>query len=53
MGLIPQQWKLAHVVPIFKKGDKKDVSNYRPISLTCLTAKVMERILYEKILFHT
>ena len=52
-GLIPQQWKLANVVPIFKKGDKKDVSNYRPISLTCLTAKVMERILYEKILFHT
>ena len=50
-GLIPQQWKPANVVPIFKKGDKKDVSNYRPISLTCLTAKVMERILYEKFFF--
>ena len=52
-GLIPHQWKLANVVPVFKKGDNKDVSNYRPISLTCLTAKVMERIVYEKILCRT
>ena len=52
-GLIPHQWKLANVVPVFKKGDNKDVSNYRPISLKCLTAKVMERIVYEKILCRT
>ena len=52
-GLIPHQWKLANIVPVFKKGDNKDVSNYRRTSLTCLTAKAMERIVYEKILCRT
>ena len=52
-GLVPHQWKLANVVPVFKKGNNKNVSNYRPISLTCLKAKVMERIAYEKILCRT
>ena len=32
----------ANVVPIYKKGDKSDVNNYRPISLTSLVVKVME-----------
>ena len=49
-GIIPQEWKLANVVPIFKKGDKTSVENYRPISLTCLVMKVFERIVKEKIL---
>ena len=35
-GLIPPDWKLASVVPVFKKGDKNSVENYRPISLTSL-----------------
>ena len=30
----PSDWKLAHVVPVFKKGDRKLINNYRPISLT-------------------
>ena len=49
-GFIPQEWKLANVVPIFKKGDKTCVENYRPISLTCLVMKVFERIIKEKVL---
>ena len=33
IGEIPSAWKKAHVVPIFKKGDKSLVCNYRPVSL--------------------
>ena len=49
-GHIPEEWKLANVVPIFKKGDKASVENYRPISLTCLVMKVFERLVKEKLL---
>ena len=49
-GYIPQEWKLANVVPIFKKGKKSEVENYRPISLTCLVMKVFERIVKRKLL---
>jgi len=42
-GCIPPDWKLASVVPVFKKGDKTSVENYRPISLTSLVMKVFER----------
>ena len=49
-GTIPQEWKLANVVPIFKKGKKDEVENYRPISLTCLVMKIFERIIKVKLL---
>ena len=52
-GYIPQEWKLANVVPIFKKGNKGEVENYRPISLTCLVMKVFERIIKDKLLLLT
>ena len=42
-GCIPPDWKLASVVPVFKKGDENSVENYRPISLTSLVMKVFER----------
>ena len=41
-GVIPKKWKLANVVPIFKKGEKTSVENYRPISLTSLLMKIFE-----------
>ena len=46
-GIIPSEWKSANIVPVHKKGDKDLVSNYRPISLISLTAKIMERIIHE------
>ena len=46
-------WKLANVVPVFKKGEKISIKNYRPISLTCICAKVMECIIHEEILSKT
>ncbi len=44
-GCLPQDWKRAHVTPIFKKGIKKQAGNYRPVSLTCIVCKVMETII--------
>ena len=41
-GTIPNKWKLANIVPVVKKGDKSSVTNYRPISLTCLPMKIFE-----------
>ena len=52
-GLVPNEWKEANVVPIHKKGDKCDITNYRPISLTCLVSKIMERIIQDELLART
>ena len=42
---IPNDWKRAKVTAIFKgKGDTTDPSNYRPISLTAVAFKMLERI---------
>jgi hypothetical protein len=47
---VPDEWKMANVVPIFKKGDKSSVKNYRPVSLLPILSKVMERCVYNKII---
>ena len=49
-GQIPPDWKLAHVVPVHKKGSKSSVENYRPISLTSLVMKVFEKIVRDELL---
>ena len=49
-GCIPVQWKQGSVVPVHKKGDKSQVSNYRPISLLCILSKVMEKYIYNHII---
>ena len=49
-GKIPQQWKDATVVAIFKKGSKHLASNYRPISLTCIICKILESIIRDQML---
>ena len=52
-GCIPRDWKLAHVVPVHKKGSKNNIENYRPISLTSLVMKTYERILKDELLLRT
>ncbi len=49
-GTLPSDWKLANIVPVHKKGSKSDVENYRPISLTSLVVKVMERIVRDQLM---
>ncbi|CAM4548919.1 unnamed protein product [Lepidochelys olivacea] len=51
-GEVPDDWKKANVVPIFKKGKKKDPGNYRLVSLTSVPGKIMEQVLKESILKH-
>lgn len=51
-GYFIQKWKFASVLPVFKTGDKTNVSNYRPISKLPNIAKILEHIVYEKIFFH-
>ena len=45
--------KRENVIPVFKKGVKENVENYRPISLTRISAKVMERIIYDELFSRT
>ena len=47
-GCIPQDWKVANVTPVHKKGSRHLPGNYRPISLTSLVGKIMERIVARK-----
>ena len=49
-GIIPDEWKLANIVPVHKKGDKTDIENYRPISLTCLVMKIFEKCIRAKLM---
>ena len=51
-GTVPSQWKHAYVSPIFKKGQKSDPKNYRPISLTSVICKSMEHIIVSQIMKH-
>ena len=42
---LPNIWKHANVSPIYKKGEKTNPSNYRPVSLTCISYKLLEHII--------
>lgn len=51
-GEVTTQWRRAHVSPIFKKGDKKQSENWRPVSLTCVVCKSMESLVRDKLISH-
>ncbi|MEW8548552.1 MAG: reverse transcriptase domain-containing protein [Candidatus Thiodiazotropha sp.] len=49
---LPQIWKQANVTAIYKKGDKTKPENYRPISLTSVPCKLMERLIRDELVEH-
>ena len=48
-GEIPEDWRLANVTPIYKKGCREDPGNYRPGSLTSVPGNIMEQIVLREI----
>jgi hypothetical protein len=51
-GEVPAEWKAANVTPIFKKGAKGDVGNYRPVSLTSIPCKLLESVVKDRMMHH-
>ena len=51
-GRVPQKMKMAKVTPIYKSGDKTSPSNYRPVSITDVIAKVFEKVIKIKLEKH-
>jgi hypothetical protein len=51
-GTLPKHWLDAHVAPVFKKGQSCLPENYRPVSLTCVTCKLLEHIICTHIRGH-
>ncbi|KFO92019.1 hypothetical protein N320_12694, partial [Buceros rhinoceros silvestris] len=52
-GEVPADWRLANVTPIYKKGQKEDPGNHRPVSLTSVPGQAMEQIILSVIMQHT
>ena len=48
-GVVPSQFKIAKVIPIFKAGEKNSMDNYRPISLLSIFSKIMEKIVASRL----
>lgn len=49
---LPDDWKLANVVPVHKGGPRSSVLNYRPISLTSVACKILEHVLFTNVMSH-
>ena len=52
IGIYPDMWKCANVTPVFKKGDKQLIKNYRPISLLPICGKILEKVIFDKLYKH-
>ena len=49
-GIFPNELKVARVIPLFKSGDETSFSNYRPVSVLPLFSKILERLMYKRLL---
>jgi hypothetical protein len=51
-GTVSDDWRTANVTPIFKKGSKSVTANYRPVSLTSVSCRLMESIIKDQVVRH-
>ena len=51
-GCLPDDWCKAFITPIYKKGDKANPANYRPVSFTSIPCKLLEHIIHHHIMNH-
>lgn len=49
-GIFPSRFREANVTPVFKKGDKTDVTNYRPICILNSFSKIFEKLVHDRVL---
>ena len=48
-GSYPDRWKTAYIIPRYKSGDKTDMNNYRPINITPVISRIMEKIISDEL----
>jgi hypothetical protein len=51
-GIFPTRLKFSQISPIFKKGNKTEISAYRPVSLLTPFSKIFEKVIYNRLLQH-
>lgn len=51
-GKFPRAWKLAFIFPVHKKGDRRNIENYRGISALCAASKLFELVVIDPIFAH-
>ena len=51
-GTVQDNWQQANVAPVYKRGEKYDAANYRPLSLTCICCQTLEHIIVSNINKH-
>ncbi len=52
MGALPADWKLANITPIYKGGERTSPNSFRPVSLTSICCKLMEKIIKTELMRH-
>ena len=51
-GMVPEDWRQANISPVFKKGQRYEAANYRPVTLRSLSCKLIEHVIVNNVMKH-